>query len=668
MPGKLMRTGEPKAGAGKRDYLTALILLLILVTGSGWLMLTATDRPNPPAQHAKGTQFVPTAHSIAVLPFDGQNTDPGNTLRFAHGARTGILDRLCRIPELNVTGSASVLALADTTGNAPAIGEQLGAANLVTGTVHQSKDRIRISLRMIDAASSTPFWTGSYDRKLSVKNFHAMLDEIAAAIAQPFGVSPDQGMILKSGTAPTDDLDAFEAVLASRLKRQTGGFNALASAVEYARRALSLDPGYPDASVALASALTSGINAGYFRTEEVSDEITDLLESTLSKDPSDGDAWMTRGDYQVSTGNPDSIVSYQRALEIRPGDAEILRGYSMALLATDHPEKALPFALQAQKLDPLSLPTLLATGYAHDALDQHDKAREAFARVRELYPAKLEGYTRTALSYLAQGRLDEAMYWMNRALELDPGRLETAGWMLFLNDCLEDYSAADQWSAWLAGQVTNQPQPLAMQARHYYLTGYFELALQYSNLALRLGLPDLKTSDAVFMRIKRDEALARGDPESGIRVFAERHPKLFGENPVIRSGNVSQANDLALLLTLAGRQESAERILQAVLAASEKPYFAGGSSGARAKSARAEALAMRGDAAGSLAELRRIVGLGWRASWRWNTDLNPNFNRIRNRDEFKLLLRELEADTALQRARVRDMAASGEIAPPPTGE
>lgn len=675
MPGKLMRTG------------IALILLLVLVTGSGWLMLNDTGRPNSPTQPANDTEFVPTDLSIAVLPFDSQNADTGSTQIFAHGTRAGILDRLSRIPELNVTASTSVLALkesrypapasggrrlhstasngrADTTGNAPAIGKQLGAANLVTGTVDQSKDRIRINLQMIDAASSRPFWTGSYDRILSVKNFHAMLDEITAAITQPFSASPDRDMILKSRPAPTDDLDAFEAVLASRLKRQTGGFNALASAADYARKALSLDPGYPDAGVALASALTSGIDAGYSRAEEMSGEIPDLLESALSMDPSNADAWMTRGHYQVINGNPESVISYRRALEIRPGDAETLRGYSMALQAADQPEKALPFALQALKLDPLSLPTLLATGYAHDTLDQHERAREAFARVRELYPEKLEGYSRTGLSYLAQGRLDEALYWMNRALELDPDRPETAGWMLFLNDCLEDYAAADQWSAWLSGQVTNQPQPLAMQARHYYLTGDFELALQYSNLALRLGLPGLKTSDAVFMRIKRDEALARGDPESGIRVFTERHPELFGEIPVIRSKNVSQANDLALLLTLAGRQASAERILQAVLAATEKPFFTGGSNGAHAKSARAEALAMLGDAAGSLAELRRIVSLGWRASWRWNTDLNPNFNRIRNQDEFKLLLRELEADTALQRARVRDMAESGEITPP----
>lgn len=667
MPDKLTRTG------------ITLILLLILVIGSGWLFLADTGRLKPLAQPeifaenagpgpAAGIDFVPTANSIAVLPFIDQNDGPKSTLMFTSGIHAGIAERLSRIPDLSIIATTSILALTETAGDTAGAGKKLGAANLVAGTVHRSKDRIRITLQMVDAASSRPLWTGAYDRALSVENVYATLDEIATAITQQFGAIPDRGKALEPRSAPTSNLEAFDAVLASQHYRRAGGFNALVSAVEHARRAMSLDSGYPDAEVALASALTFGIDAGYFQIEEVSSEISSLLEKAVSMDPSNADAWTTRGRYQVITGNPESIRSYQRALEIRPGDAETLRGYSIALQAADKPGIALPIALQAKQLDPLSLPTLLATGDAFDALDEHEKAREAFARIRELYPARLDGYRQTGLSYLAQGRLDEALYWMNQALERDPDHPETAGWMLFLHDCLEEYAAADQWSAWLADRVTNQPQPLAMQARHYYLTGNFELALQYSNLALRLGLPNLKTSDAVFMRIKRDEALARGNPESGIRVFAERHPQLFLDNPVVRSGNVSQANDLALLMKLAGRQASAERILQAVVTASEKPYFAGGINGVQAKSARAEALAMLGDEAGSLAELRRIVGLGWRAAWRWKTDLNPNFNLVRNQDEFKLLLRELEADTALQRARVRDMADSGDIAPPPTTE
>ena len=56
-----------------------------------------------------------------------------------------------------------------------------------------------------------------------------------------------------------------------------------------------------------------------------------------------------------------------------------------------------------------------------------------------------------------------------------------------------------------------------------------------------------------FMRIKRDEALAAGDPDSGIRIFAAQHPELFIAAPEITAGNIGQATDLALLLKMAGR-------------------------------------------------------------------------------------------------------------------
>ena len=237
--------------------------------------------------------------------------------------------------------------------------------------------------------------------------------------------------------------------------------------------------------------------------------------------------------------------------------------------------------------------------------------------------------------------------------------------MVFLNDSLEDYGAAQEWSDWLGSWVTNQPQPMAMQARHGYLTGNFETAVQYSNLALNLRLPDRWGSDGVFMRIKRDEALANGDPESGISVFRAQHPGLFKAKPEITPSNILQAVDLALLLKMAGRPEEMQHLLDAVLEFYDQPWATSGSMRALLVPARAEALAILGDDRGALTELRRIIDKGWRLSWRWETDLNPNFNGIRESPEFQKMVSELEADMAEQRARTQAMAARGEIALPP---
>jgi hypothetical protein len=261
--------------------------------------------------------------------------------------------------------------------------------------------------------------------------------------------------------------------------------------------------------------------------------------------------------------------------------------------------------------------------------------------------------------------LDQALLWLRKSPAADPRDFEMGGWMVFLNDCLEDYTAAQQWSDWLDGSVTNQPQPMAMQARHHYLTGNFEIAVQYSNLALNLGLPDRRGSDGVFMRIKRDEALANGDPEAGIGVFRAQHPGLFETKPVITPRNILQAVDLALLLKMTGRTEEMRRTLEAVFEFYDQPWSTTGAVRSWLVPAKAEALAILDDEQGALAELRRIIDNGWRVSWRWETDLNSNFNGIRETAAFQAMLGELEADMDVQRARTQAMADRGEIAPPP---
>jgi hypothetical protein len=191
---------------------------------------------------------------------------------------------------------------------------------------------------------------------------------------------------------------------------------------------------------------------------------------------------------------------------------------------------------------------------------------------------------------------------------------------------------------------------MAMLASHFYLSGSFELALQYSNIALKFDLPNRWNSDAVFMRIKRDEALAAGDPESGIRLFANRHPGLFQKHPEITADNIGQATDLALLLKMAGRSSEARRLLANVLAAYDQPYVVSAPFAAGLVPVKAEALAILGEHAESLAELRRAIDQGWRLHWRWKTALNPNFNDVRQTAEFQAMVAELEADMVRQNA------------------
>lgn len=325
--------------------------------------------------------------------------------------------------------------------------------------------------------------------------------------------------------------------------------------------------------------------------------------------------------------------------------------------ATNESQQA---ALSA-KPRPLSENILFAMGFFQGAMGHFGAARENFSRIREINPSSPLGYAPVSMTYQAEGLLDQALYWMRTAHDLEPRNYELAGWMVFLNDSMEDYEAASQWSGWLDDRITNQAMPMAMQASHHYLTGNFELALQFSNLALKLKLPDRWNSDAIFMRVKRDEALANGDPIAGIDLFQDRHPELFGAAPEITPGNMVQAADLALLLKMAGRIGESTSLLETVLDRYDRSFLAAGYLQAGLVPVKAEALAILGRDREALAELRAIIDQGWRAHWRWKTDLNPNFVGIRQSGEFQAMVDELEIDAAKQRSRAWNMATSGQF-------
>jgi tetratricopeptide (TPR) repeat protein len=302
--------------------------------------------------------------------------------------------------------------------------------------------------------------------------------------------------------------------------------------------------------------------------------------------------------------------------------------------------------------DAASLPGLLALGRARDALQDFERARGLFERAGQFAPRAAAPDRAAGDTWLASGDLGAAMSRMLQASAKAPDELETASRILLLSNALEDFAAADHWADWLGRRVTRQADALAALAHHRYLTGNFEQAVQLSNIALRLGLTDRWEADAVFTRIKRDEAISDGSFARTIDLLQERHPALFEAAPRIVPGNIQQAVDLAFLLQQTGQRERAETLLRRAVDAYGEPGFTHGSARAVILPVRAEALALLGEERAALADLDRVVDAGWRIQWRWETDLNANFIALRDAAGFRRIIGRIEADVADQRRRL----------------
>ena len=151
------------------------------------------------------------AKSIAVLPFENLSSDPDNAF-FADGMQDQILTDLAKIADLKVISRTSVLQY--KTGVARKlreIGQQLGVAHLLEGSVQRAANRVRVNAQLIDTRSDAHLWAQTYDRDLA--DVFAIQSEIAKAIVEQLQAKLSPTEKLAIAKPPTTDLTAYDLYL-----------------------------------------------------------------------------------------------------------------------------------------------------------------------------------------------------------------------------------------------------------------------------------------------------------------------------------------------------------------------------------------------------------------------------------------------------------------------
>src|SRR5213075_1471919 len=119
--------------------------------------------------------------SIAVLPFENLSDDKANAY-FAEGVQDEILTRLSKIAALKVISRTSTRKYKSAPDNLREVGNQLGVANLLEGSVQKIANAVHINVQLIRAATDEHLWAESYNRKLD--DIFAVEGEVAKAIAE----------------------------------------------------------------------------------------------------------------------------------------------------------------------------------------------------------------------------------------------------------------------------------------------------------------------------------------------------------------------------------------------------------------------------------------------------------------------------------------------------
>ena len=189
--------------------------------------------------------------SIAVLPLVNQSGDPAQEY-FSDGLSEELINGLGKISELRVIGRNSSFHFKGKTGDSRAIGQALGVAHLLEGSVRKAGDRVRIGLQLVNAADGSQRWSETYDREL--KDIFAIQEEIAKAVAEQLRVKLLGGAAPIAAQPSNQNLAAYNLFLQARAEFVTSTLEGFTRAISLLDQAIALDPNYAEAYVLKARA------------------------------------------------------------------------------------------------------------------------------------------------------------------------------------------------------------------------------------------------------------------------------------------------------------------------------------------------------------------------------------------------------------------------------
>ena len=209
----------------------------------------AAEKSEPPKSAA--TSAATAKKSVAVLYFENQSgAKEDEYLR--DGITEDVITELSKIRGLNTFSRPTVLAFRDKAVTPAQIGQQLGAAYVLTGTLRRAGARVRISAQLVDTHTDFPLWSDRFDREM--KDVFEVQDEMARKIAEALRVTLSPQELEALADKPTENPQAYDLYLrgkryARRLTRQDVEF-----ALQMFENAVSLDPSFALAYAACANA------------------------------------------------------------------------------------------------------------------------------------------------------------------------------------------------------------------------------------------------------------------------------------------------------------------------------------------------------------------------------------------------------------------------------
>ncbi|MBA4184768.1 MAG: hypothetical protein H0X49_12265, partial [Acidobacteria bacterium] len=324
-------------------------------------------------------------------PFQNLSKDEENAF-FADGVQDEILTDLAKIADLKVISRSSVMHYkSGVERNLRKIGQELGVAHVLEGSVQRAGNKVRVNAQLIDARNDAHLWAQTYDRDLA--DVFAIQSEIAKGIADQLQakLSPREKSAIER--PPTSDITAFDLYTRAKnlyLTAWSGstGRADLLQAADLLNQAIARDPTFFDAYCQLAFTEVGFYFSGWDHTPARLAQAEAAVQAAVRLRPDAGETHLARARnlYHGYLEYDGALAELEIARQTMPGDPGVtsLKGYIER--RQGRWEEALRDLERSVELDPRNILTIQQTAMTYQDLRRYPEAKAMLARVLAFEP------------------------------------------------------------------------------------------------------------------------------------------------------------------------------------------------------------------------------------------------------------------------------------------
>lgn len=484
----------------------AVSVLAIAVVLADRFIPRATQVPRETVAAAAVEPSPDDARSIAVLPFVNMSEDASNVY-FSEGLSEDLINSLALLPNLRVIGRTSSFQFKDKQADLRTIGEKLGVATVLEGSVQKVDERVRVNAQLVSTADGSELWADTYERDLG--DAFAIQDDIVGDVVKALRIQLiDRDA--RRRDVPSDP-EAYTLALKGRYFLNRNSAGDLRKAARSYREAIALAPDYAPAWAGLAGVYYAQTGYDHMPVAIGLKAMRATVQRALALDPD-----LAAGHHMLAAIQKDydwdwaaAEKSIARAQRLAPGNSEVLRQAGTLKMIRGSIDEAIALYQQSLELDPLQVITLNNLAIAQYYGGRLDAAAGTIDKLVELNPRSDGAPYLEGLVALAQGRPREAL----DAFEREPARLWRLQGQALAYHALGQAEASDAALAQMTGQFATDS---AFQiAEVHAFRGDNDAAMAWLERAYA-------QRDGGLSETKGDPLLHRLQPDPRYQAFLER--------------------------------------------------------------------------------------------------------------------------------------------------